>query len=148
MTALGLLLLGCGSDNGSGSSKNAPLYEFNARFNGGRTARWSNLPVRVFLGNGVASAGEVTAWTAATGGAVTFTFVGSAGGANITFRFQSGSDICGVTLVEYTDEGDITSADVAVSQSVYRGPQCVRTVTHETAHAIGFFSHKIGRAHV
>jgi hypothetical protein len=137
---LGLLLQACGDDS-SGSTKNPPLYEFNAQFNGGRTVRWRNLPVRVFLGNGVASAGEVTAWTAATGGAVTFTFVGSAGGANITFRFQGGSDNCGVTFVEYTDEGDITSADVAVSQSIYRGPQCVRTVTHEAAHAIGFLSH-------
>jgi hypothetical protein len=30
---------------------------------------------------------------------------------------------------------------VHVSQAIYRGPQCVRTVTHETAHAIGFLSH-------
>jgi hypothetical protein len=35
----------------------------------------------------------------------------------------------------------MTSADVQVSQSIYRGPQCVHTVTHETAHAIGFFGH-------
>jgi hypothetical protein len=31
--------------------------------------------------------------------------------------------------------------EVQVSQAIYRGPQCVRTVTHETAHAIGFLGH-------
>ena len=35
----------------------------------------------------------------------------------------------------------MTWADVQVSQSIYRGPQCVHTVTHETAHAIGFLGH-------
>ena len=83
----------------------------------------------------------MTAWTAATGGLVTFTFVGSPGAANISFGFRSGTDICGTTNVEFTDDGQITSARVQVSQSIYRGPQCVRTVTHETAHAIGFLSH-------
>ena len=143
MQALGLALLalvsaGCSNDSGH---SNSFLYEHNAQFNGGRTVRWRSLPIRVFLGNGVASAGEVTAWTSATGGLVTFAFVGGAGGANIVFRFQGGTDVCGVTSVEFTDDGDITFADVAVSQSIYRGPQCVRTVTHETAHAIGFLSH-------
>lgn len=138
LIAVALLCLACGDDSGQ---SNSFLYENNAQFNGGHTVRWRNLPVRVFLGNGVASAGEVNVWNSATGGAVTFAFVGSAGGANVVFRFQGGSDICGVTQIEFTDEGDITFSDVAVSQSIYRGPQCVRTVTHETAHAIGFLNH-------
>ncbi len=135
-----LWLLGCGNDNGTGATKNAPLFEFNAQNNGGRTIRWRNLPVRVFLGS-AARPDEVNTWTAATDGAVTFTFVGSAGVANVRFGFRSGSDICGVTYVEFTDEGDLTSAEVQVSQPIYRGPQCQRTVTHETAHAIGFLGH-------
>jgi hypothetical protein len=94
----------------------------------------------VFLG-GAAQPNEVNVWTAATAGAVTFTFVGSAGAANVRFGFRSGTDICGVTFVEFTDDGDFTSAEVEVSQSIYRGPQCQRTVTHETAHAIGFLGH-------
>jgi hypothetical protein len=136
-----LWLLGCGKDHGSGSTKNAPLFEFNAQQNGGRTVRWPNLPVRVFLGGGAARPDEVNIWMAATDGAVTFTFVGSAGAANVRFGFRSGTDICGVTFLEFTDEGDLTQADVQVSQSIYRGPQCQRTVTHETAHAIGFLGH-------
>jgi hypothetical protein len=141
VAGVSLSLLGCGSDDSTSSTKNAPLFEFNAQQNGGRTVRWANLPVRVFLGDGVARADEVTVWTGATGGAVTFTFLPSAAGANVTFGFRSGSDICGVTFVDFTDDGDMLSADVQVSQSIYRGPQCVRTVTHETAHAIGFLGH-------
>ncbi len=135
-----LWLLGCGNDSGTGSTKNAPLFEFNAQQNGGRTVRWPSLPVRVFLGS-AARPDEVLVWTAATDGAVTFTFVGSAGAANVRFGFRSGTDICGVTFLEFTDDGDLTSADVEVSQSIYRGPQCQRTVTHETAHSIGFLGH-------
>jgi len=135
-----LWLLGCGKDHGTGSTKNAPLFEFNAQHNGGRTVRWRSLPVRVFLG-GAARPDEVNIWTAATDGAVTFAFVGSAGAANVRYGFRSGTDICGVTFVEFTDDGDFTSAEVQVSQSIYRGPQCQRTVTHEAAHSIGFLGH-------
>jgi hypothetical protein len=135
-----LCLLGCGDDGGTGSTKNAPLFEFNAQQNGGRTVRWASLPVRVFLGP-AARPEEVNIWTGVTEGAVTFTFVASPGAANVKFGFRSGSDICGVTFLEYTDDGEFTSADVQVSQSIYRGPQCQRTVVHETAHAIGFLGH-------
>jgi hypothetical protein len=141
LAAVFLCLLGCGDDSGTSSTKNAPLFEFNAQQNGGRTVRWRNLPVRVFLGNGIARSDEVNVWTAATGGAVTFTFVATAAGANVTFGFRSGTDICGVTFLEFTDDGEMTSADVQVSQAIYRGPQCQRTVTHESAHAIGFLGH-------
>ena len=88
-----LLVLGCGKDDGGGGGSNSFLFANNAQFNEGRTVRWAALPIRVFLGNGVASPGEVTAWTAATGGQVTFTFVGSAGAANISFAFRSDSAI-------------------------------------------------------
>ena len=135
-----LWLLGCGKDH-TGPSSNAPLYEFNASQNNGRTVRWPVLPVRVFLGGNVAQAGEVSIWTQATNGAVTFTFVNSAAGANITFAYQSETDVCGVTFIEYDDAGNLTSADTRVSQPIYRGPQCQRTVTHESAHAIGFLGH-------
>ena len=135
-----LSLLGCGKDH-SGPSSNAPLFEFNASQNNGRTIRWPVLPVRVFLGGNVAQASEVSIWTQATNGAVTFAFVNSAAGANITFGFQSQTDVCGVTFIEYDDAGNLTSAETRVAQSIYRGPQCQRTVTHESAHAIGFLGH-------
>ncbi len=133
-------LFGCGKDH-TGPTSNAPLFQYNAQQNAGRTVRWPVLPVRVFLGGNVAQASEVSIWTQATNGAVTFAFVGSAAAANITFAFQSGTDVCGVTFVEFDDAGNMTSAETRVSQSIYRGPQCQRTVTHESAHAIGFLGH-------
>jgi len=136
-----LTLLGCDKDHGTGSTSNAPLFTYNAQQNNGRTIRWPDLPVRVFLGGNVARADEVNVWTQQTSGAVTFAFVGSAGAANITFGFQSATDVCGVTFVDFDDNGNMTSAETRVSQSIYRGPQCEQTVTHETAHAIGFLGH-------
>jgi hypothetical protein len=143
LAALSLLLLvGCGDDDdGTGATKNAPLFEFNAIENGGRTVRWPNLPIRVFLGNGVAKANEVTVWAGATGGAVTFTFVGSAGAANITYATGiNDPNTCGVTDI-LIDGDHIVASNVAVNASLYRSAGCVRTVTHEAAHGIGFLGH-------
>jgi hypothetical protein len=144
LAGLGLALVACGGGGGgSGSQGGAEtrfLAQHNAAFNGGVTTRWPNLPIRVFLNN-IGNPGEVTAWTAATGGLVTFTFVGSRGGADIFFSFTTGATICGVTTVEFEADGRIVSADVRLVRSVFRGPQCVRTVTHEIGHAIGFFDH-------
>jgi hypothetical protein len=137
-----VLLVGCDNDDdNSGATKNAPLFEFNAFDNGGRTSRWPNLPIRVFLGNGVARMNEVTVWTAETGGVVTFSFVASAGAANITYDAGVGDpDLCGVTDIQF--DGDlIVAASVHVNASIYRSAGCVRTVTHEAAHAIGFLTH-------
>lgn len=142
LTVLALLLVGCGKDKGSGSTNNSALYEFNAFENGGRTIRWPDLPIRVYLGNGVARADEVNVWNGETGGAVTFTFVGSPGSANIRFSFMGDTSICGLTSFLVPDDGRfVEPINIEVSQPIYRGPQCVRTVTHETAHAIGFLSH-------
>jgi hypothetical protein len=141
---LGLsLLAGCGGhSNASGPSPmdTALLVQLNARFNDGRTVRWASLPIPVFT-NGIAREDEVNAWAAETGGAVTFAFVGSRPPAGISFRFGGGADVCGATTVQFTTDGLITSADVQVVQAIFRGPQCQRTVVHETGHAIGFLAH-------
>ena len=137
-----VLLVGCSDDDdNSGATKNAPLFEFNAFDNGGRTSRWPNLPIRVFLGNGIARNNEVNVWTGATAGAVTFTFVASAGAANITYSAGvSNPDTCGITDILF-DGDNIAAASVSVNSSIYRSAGCVRTVTHEAAHAIGFLTH-------
>jgi hypothetical protein len=144
LAALGLALVACGGGGGGGSGSDSAelrfLAQHNAAFNGGVTTRWPNLPIRVFQNN-IGNPGEVTAWTAATGGLVTFTFVGSRNGADIFFSFTTGAAICGVTTVEFDGDGRILSADLRVVRNVFRGPQCVRTITHEIGHAIGFFDH-------
>jgi hypothetical protein len=146
-----LALVACGGGGGGGgnggANPSAPtaqelefLRQHNARFNDGLTTRWRNLPIRVFTNN-IAQQDEVTEWTQATGGAVTFTFVGRGAGADITFRFGTGNDICGVTTVEFNENGDILTADVRVVQAIFRTSACQRTVTHEVGHAIGFLDH-------
>jgi hypothetical protein len=138
---LGRALAGCGSqDSPTGpTTRNQGLYEHNAQFNDGVTVRWPGLPVRVFL-NGIGRPDEVTAWTQATGGAVTFAFVGGAAQADVTFQFGLGTDICGLAEVEYTDQGAMTDVGIQVARD-FRAPSCVRTVTHEIGHAIGFLNH-------
>ncbi len=137
-----LALVGCGGGGSSGpSNANTQfLIDHNARFNDGVTTRWPNLPIRVFANN-IAQQAEVTEWTAVTGGLITFSFVGSRSAADITFDFGGGADICGEAAVEFESDGRIVSAEIRVVQAVFRGPQCVRTVTHETAHALGFLDH-------
>lgn len=143
---LPLALTGCGGKKKSTSGPTSPeelafLLEHNARFNDGRTVRWPTLPIRVFLNN-IARGDEVTEWTGATGGKVTFTFVGSGSQADISFSFGTGDDICGATTIEFdTGTGAILLADVRVVEAVFRGPQCVRTIPHEVGHAIGFLDH-------
>jgi hypothetical protein len=131
-----------GDASGPSSEETTFLLQHNARFNDGRTVRWPNTPIRVFT-NGIAQQDEVTEWTRATGGRVTFAFVGSAPGADITFRFDPGlpSDVCATTTVSFQGSGEIVSSDVRVVQGVFRGPQCQRTIVHETGHAIGFLDH-------
>jgi hypothetical protein len=140
-----LILLGtvaCGGNTPSApsASDSLPLLlRHNARINRGRTVRWATLPIPVHL-NGIARADEVLDWTRATG-VVTFRFVDSPPGRGIRFRFSGTSDLCGITTVEYTEEGQILSADVHVAPEVFRGSRCTRTVQHEVGHAIGFLSH-------
>jgi hypothetical protein len=147
LALLPLALTGCPGGGGNGDNGSGPsgadlayLFEHNARFNDGRTVRWPNLPIRVFT-NGIAREDEVTEWTGATGGAVTFAFVGSAGGANITFRFGTGDDICGTTTIRFDSDGEIVSADVQVVRAIFRSSVCTRTIVHEVGHAIGFLDH-------
>jgi hypothetical protein len=137
---LALALAGCGKDSSAGPSDSDDLLvRHNARFNDGQTFRFATLPVPVFT-NGLAQASEVTAWTGATRGAVTFTFVGSRPARGIAFRTSNlPLDTCAVTTVLHTDT--IREADVEVNPAIYRSRLCVRTVTHEVAHAVGFFDH-------
>jgi hypothetical protein len=144
LLALALGVAGCGSSHhsstGPSGSDQQLLVQLNAQFNDGKTVRWATLPVPVFT-NGIARQDEVTVWQSATGGAVTFTFVGSPPASGISFRSGGGSDVCGLTTVEYDSDGHITSADVQIVVAIFRTPVCTNTVRHETGHAIGFLAH-------
>jgi hypothetical protein len=134
-------LAACGGHHSSSTSNSTQLLiQHNAQFNDGRTVRWPQLPIPVAL-NGLGTPDEVSAWTSATGGAVTFAFVGGPTRSGINMRGTGATDVCGITTVEYGSDGIITSADVALSLPIYRSAQCVSTVTHETGHGIGFLNH-------
>lgn len=143
-----LLLAGCGGGGGGGSltasaspQELAFLFEHNARFNNGLTVRWPVLPIQVHTAGVNGAEGEVQSWTGATGSAVSFAFVGSPPAEGITFKPNAaGGDICGVTVVNFDSGGRIRSATVALSP-IFNTPRCVRTVAHETGHAIGFLDH-------
>jgi hypothetical protein len=144
LAALAVGLAACG--NGSRQSTTIPagadtglLLELNAGANDGHTVRWVRLPVPVFT-NGIAQPDEVASWTAATGGTVTFTFVDKQPAHGISFRAGGGSDVCGLTTVEY-ENGHINSADVQIVVDLFRTRHCVGTIAHETGHAIGFLGH-------
>jgi hypothetical protein len=129
------------SPTSSSDSADVLLFELNATDNDGRTRRFANLPIAVFL-NGVADEGELTAWTGASGGAVTFTFVGSDPGTGISLRLQDDIDdrTCGFTTWR-RGNNTIQKAEIAVNPRLYRGSRCKRTPTHEAGHAIGIFGH-------
>jgi hypothetical protein len=137
-------LVGCGSSHSTSAPSSGTdarlLFDLNARFNDGRTVRWNTLPIPVFT-NGIAHEDEVTAWTRATGGAVSFTFVGSRPAHGISFRSGDGSDVCGLAVVEYDSDGRIISVDIQIVVAIFRSPLCVGTVSHETGHGIGFLAH-------
>ncbi len=54
---------------------------------------------------------------------------------------RGGNDVCGTTFIDFEADGRITSVDIQVVQAIFRGPECQRTVVHETGHAIGFLAH-------
>jgi hypothetical protein len=141
VVVFGSVACGKSSPTGSSDSSDFLLLQLNAVDNDGRTRRFANLPIPVFL-NGVANQDELTPWTGASGGAVTFTFVGSDPSVGIAFRLQDDIDdrTCGFTTWRRGADS-IQRADVAVNPRIYRSSQCQRTPTHESGHAIGIFGH-------
>lgn len=141
-----LLLTGCRGGGGSSTASTSPqelafLFQHNARFLDGHTIRWPDLPIQVHTAGIGGAEGEVQSWTRATGGAVSFAVVGSPPGEGITFRPNAaGPGLCAITVVNFDSGGRIRSVTVALSP-IFTTPQCVRTVAHETGHAIGFLDH-------
>jgi hypothetical protein len=116
------------------------LFELNARFNHGRTFRWGTLPIVVFL-NGLGRPDEVTRWTAATSGRVSFRFVDSQPQRGISFRLARLDPIVCAQSSEFGPGDEIESAEVEMNPDNLGDPACANVVTHETGHAIGILDH-------
>jgi hypothetical protein len=148
LAGIGLLLLvlcscsGSGSDSGSGGGGGGGdynfLYEHNAKELDGHTIRWGSNTVNVYAGGipGVETA--VSRWA----GPVNFNFVGSPPGDGITFASTNSAGYCGLTNTYYFTSGRISRAMIYINadQTRCRGG-LDNTLTHETAHALGFFGH-------
>jgi hypothetical protein len=143
-------LVACGGGHGSPAAptdvaslspeERQLLFELNARFNNGRTFRWATLPIAVFL-NGAGRPDEVTRWTSATGGRVTFSFVNSLPERGVGFRLASlDPDVCGESNI-FGPADEIESVDVLINPDNLGDPGCANVVTHEAGHAIGILAH-------
>lgn len=141
-----LLLSGCGRGGHGGTSSatpsvitNAFLFQHNASVNGGVLTRWPTLPMTVDTGRIPNAEADFNRWRDATGGAVTFVFIGDTAGIKVRLG-EADPDICAQTVVFFTAAGSITRADITLSP-ISGTPACVDTIAHEAGHSIGFLGH-------
>lgn len=141
-----LLVSGCKGGGHGGTSTatpsvitNAFLFQHNASVNSGVLTRWPAVPVTVDTGPFSNAQAEFNRWRDATGGAVTFIFVGDTAGIKVRLG-EADPDICAQTVVFFTAAGSITRADITLSP-ISRTSACVDTIAHEAAHSIGFLGH-------
>jgi hypothetical protein len=116
------------------------LFDLNARFNRGRTFRWATLPIAVFL-NGLGRPDEVTRWTGASGGRVSFTFVSSVPEHGVGYRLvQQDPGVCGEANI-FGPGDEIEFVDILLNPVNIDDPGCANVVTHEAGHSIGILAH-------
>lgn len=131
---------GSGSDSGGGGSNSdfQFLYDHNAQQLDGHTIRWDPNTIKVFTAGIPGAEAAVNRWA----GPVNFVFVGSPPSDGISFSLAGSSSFCGVTNTFYFNSGKIVRAEVSINanQQFCRGG-LDNTLTHETAHALGFFGH-------
>jgi hypothetical protein len=131
---------GGGSDSGGGGSNGDYrfLYDHNAQELDGHTIRWDSNTIKVYTGGIPGAESAVSRWN----GPVNFQFVGSPPSDGISFSLSGSSSYCGLTNTYYYNSGRISRAVVYINsnQQFCRGG-LENTLTHETAHALGFFGH-------
>jgi hypothetical protein len=131
---------GGGSDSGGGysSADYRFLNEHNAQYLDGHTIRWESNTIYVYT-NGLPGAQEaINRWS----GPMSFVFVNYRPSVGISFDWTGSSSYCGVTYTDYYTSGKIAKATIyiATDQTRCRGG-LDNTLTHESAHALGFFTH-------
>ncbi len=143
-----LVIAGCSSSGGDESDSWTTadyqyLYDHNAAYLSGRTIRWGSMPVTVYAPEFPTASQAFGEWASASGGRISISMVSSSS-ANIRVSYNSGigSAYCGLTIIRYTSSGYIASATVYINpnQSGCYG-DVTHTLTHEAAHALGFFGH-------
>ncbi len=145
---LALALSSCdtgGSNSGGGGSGGGVsgadyrfLYDHNANVLNGHTVRWESNTVKVYTAEISGAEAAVNRWA----GPVNFSFVGSPPSDGISFSWTSSGNFCGVASTFYLNSGKITQSSVQIhtNQNGCRGG-LDNTLSHEAAHALGFFGH-------
>jgi hypothetical protein len=147
LISVGLLVVslwscaGSSSDSGGGGGTSSDfrfLYDHNANELDGHTIRWPSNQIKVYTGGISGAEAAVNRWA----GPVSFEFVGAPPSDGISFSLTGSSSYCGVTRTSYFSSGRISRAEVSINaeQQFCRGG-LNNTLTHETAHALGFFQH-------
>jgi hypothetical protein len=144
LLALALALSSCetgSSSSGGGGSSSGDyrfLYDHNATHLGGHTIRWESNTIKVYTGGIAGAEAAINRWV----GPVNFSYVGSSPSDGISFSWTSSNSYCGITYTYYTNSGRISQAivQIATNQALCRGG-LDNTVSHEAAHALGFFGH-------
>ncbi|MCB2193119.1 MAG: hypothetical protein KQI62_16225 [Deltaproteobacteria bacterium] len=144
LTMLLFILVSCGGGGGGGSDSGFTqsdyefLYTYNASSLDGHTIRWANVPIGVSAGAFADARTAFNRWNSASGGAVSFNFAGS----NIPVFWSSSTAWCGLTTMNWSSAGRITSAKISIARNQ---TGCLGgaadTLAHEAGHAIGFLGH-------
>lgn len=141
-----LAAVSCGGGSGGSSSSSTDtsyqyLYDHNAYLLGGYTVRWPGNPVTVGTEiDGTASSFNV--WATASGGGLYMTYGSGTGDISVYWDSTLSSSVCGETTTYFTTAGQIVQAIVRMNPDQSRCAQGLSgTLTHEAAHALGFFGH-------
>jgi hypothetical protein len=142
--ALALMALVLSCSGGGGGGDDGPDYNYlnnhNANRLNGHTIRWPSTTIYVNASGVPGAQAAFNRWA----GSVNFAFTG--GSANIIVRMGNpGAGRCGVTLTRWYTSGRIFQALIIINPDQSRCRSgLAATITHEAAHAIGYFGHEDG----
>lgn len=122
------------TDDNQSEVKDADLYNYNARFNGGRTARWDKSPVTVYDGIGLATtAGLLQEWNQYIGGKLVLS---SNPDADIVIQYGSYTH----TVSGFYSDGFFFKSLIEMP-NVPHTDNFFKALKHEIGHAVGFLGH-------
>ncbi len=114
-------------------------------FNNGKTVRFRNNTIQVFVEEGVEDLGQLTIWTVVSNGIIQFNFVNMVPSEGIIIRLgQTAPFVCATTsMFRFGEDGSIRQATITLGP-LYNNPSfCRNTIAHEVGHAIGIFPHTV-----